>query len=72
MKNAIAIAKKDPTFGTVVDDPLLADWLQEAANHGGEPRGVFVVQLREAKKEWRGRCSRPEALHPIPGLSQLR
>jgi D-serine deaminase-like pyridoxal phosphate-dependent protein len=25
---AIAIAKKDPTFGTVVDDPLLADWLQ--------------------------------------------
>lgn len=28
---AIALAKHDPTFGTVVDDPLLADWLQEAA-----------------------------------------
>lgn len=32
---AIAIAKKDPTFGTVVDDPLLADWLQEAAASEG-------------------------------------
>jgi D-serine deaminase-like pyridoxal phosphate-dependent protein len=28
---AIALAKHDSTFGTVVDDPLLADWLQEAA-----------------------------------------
>ena len=27
----IALAKRDPTFGTVVDDPLAADWLQEAA-----------------------------------------
>jgi D-serine deaminase-like pyridoxal phosphate-dependent protein len=27
----IALAKREPTFGTVVDDPLVADWLQEAA-----------------------------------------
>jgi D-serine deaminase-like pyridoxal phosphate-dependent protein len=28
---AIALAKHDPTFGTVVDDPLAADWLEAAA-----------------------------------------
>jgi D-serine deaminase-like pyridoxal phosphate-dependent protein len=38
---AIALAKRDPTFGTVVDDPLLADWLQEAAAAEG-------VKLRTA------------------------
>jgi D-serine deaminase-like pyridoxal phosphate-dependent protein len=27
----IALAKRDPTFGTVVDDPLSAEWLQSAA-----------------------------------------
>ena len=27
----IALAKRDPTFGTVVDDPIAADWLQTAA-----------------------------------------
>src|ERR1051326_7823658 len=27
----IALAKRAPTFGTVVDDPIAADWLQEAA-----------------------------------------
>lgn len=27
----IALAKREPTFATVVDDPLVADWLQEAA-----------------------------------------
>jgi len=27
----VALAKKDPTIGTVVDDPIAADWLQEAA-----------------------------------------
>jgi D-serine deaminase-like pyridoxal phosphate-dependent protein len=27
----IALAKHEPTFGTVADDPLVADWLQEAA-----------------------------------------
>src|SRR5580704_14857184 len=27
----IALAKHDPTFGTVVDDPLTAEWLQTAA-----------------------------------------
>src|SRR5579872_836867 len=27
----IALAKREPTFGTVVDDPLVAGWLQEAA-----------------------------------------
>lgn len=28
----IALAKHDPTFGTVVDDPLAAEWLQAAAS----------------------------------------
>ena len=37
----IALAKHEPTFGTVVDDPLAADWLQEAAAHEG-------VKLRTA------------------------
>ena len=27
----IALAKREPTFATVVDDPLAADWLQQAA-----------------------------------------
>jgi D-serine deaminase-like pyridoxal phosphate-dependent protein len=31
----IALAKRDPTFGTVVDDPLAAEWLQAAAAAGG-------------------------------------
>jgi hypothetical protein len=28
-----------------------------AANHGKEPRQVFVIQLREAEKEWRRRLA---------------
>jgi D-serine deaminase-like pyridoxal phosphate-dependent protein len=28
----IALAKRDPTFGTVVDDPMVAEWLQAAAS----------------------------------------
>src|SRR5882672_5202767 len=32
---AIALAKRDPTFASVVDDPLTADWLQEAAAREG-------------------------------------
>src|SRR5690242_494071 len=31
----IALAKRDASFGTVVDDPLAADWLQEAAAREG-------------------------------------
>lgn len=31
----IALAKREPTFGTVVDDPLSAEWLQEAAAREG-------------------------------------
>src|SRR5438477_5096364 len=31
----IALAKREPTFATVVDDPLAADWLQEAAAREG-------------------------------------
>ena len=31
-----------------------------AANHGRRPRRVFVIQLREAVKEWRRR--RPDSL----------
>jgi D-serine deaminase-like pyridoxal phosphate-dependent protein len=29
----VALAASEPTFGTVVDDPLAASWLQEAAAH---------------------------------------
>ncbi|HTM47092.1 MAG TPA: DSD1 family PLP-dependent enzyme [Bryobacteraceae bacterium] len=35
INRAIMLAKRDPTFGTVVDDPLAADWLQEAAAREG-------------------------------------
>src|SRR5437016_11300837 len=31
----IALAKREPTFATVVDDPLTAEWLQEAAAREG-------------------------------------
>src|ERR1051326_7687968 len=31
----IALARREPPFGTVVDDPLAADWLQEAAAREG-------------------------------------
>jgi D-serine deaminase-like pyridoxal phosphate-dependent protein len=31
INRVVALAKRDPSFGTVVDDPLAADWLQEAA-----------------------------------------
>ncbi len=43
----IALAKRDPTFGTVVDDPLVADWLQEAAAREG-------VKLRTAVDVYAG------------------
>src|SRR5688572_23066878 len=31
ISRTIALAREDPTFATVVDDPAAADWLQEAA-----------------------------------------
>ena len=31
INRTIALARREPTFGTVVDDPLVANWLQEAA-----------------------------------------
>src|SRR5262249_38754108 len=31
ISRAIALSKKDPTFMFVVDDPLVADWIEEAA-----------------------------------------
>jgi D-serine deaminase-like pyridoxal phosphate-dependent protein len=31
INRVIALAKREPTFGTVVDDPLAAEWLQDAA-----------------------------------------
>ena len=31
----IALARREPTFATVVDDPIAADWLQEAAAANG-------------------------------------
>jgi Predicted amino acid aldolase or racemase len=43
----IALAKRDSTFATVVDDPLTADWLQEAAAREG-------VKLRTAVDVYAG------------------
>src|SRR2546425_608671 len=43
----IALAKRDPTFATVVDDPLVAGWLQEAAAREG-------VKLRTAVDVYAG------------------
>lgn len=31
IQRAIELARREPTFGTVVDDPLVAQWLQDAA-----------------------------------------
>jgi D-serine deaminase-like pyridoxal phosphate-dependent protein len=39
---AVALAKHDSTFGTVVDDPQLVDWLQEAAANEGIKLRVVV------------------------------
>jgi D-serine deaminase-like pyridoxal phosphate-dependent protein len=39
---AIALARHDSTFGTVVDDPQLVDWLQEAAANEGIKLRVVV------------------------------
>jgi D-serine deaminase-like pyridoxal phosphate-dependent protein len=44
---AIALAKRDATFGTVIDDPLTADWLQQAAASEG-------VKLRTAVDVYAG------------------
>lgn len=35
INRVIALAKREPTFGTVVDDPLAAEWLQDAAASQG-------------------------------------
>src|SRR5579864_533835 len=43
----IALARREPTFGTVVDDPLSASWLQEAAAADG-------VKLRTAVDVYAG------------------
>jgi D-serine deaminase-like pyridoxal phosphate-dependent protein len=43
----IALAKREPTFGTVVDDPLAAEWLQQAAAEAG-------VKLRTAVDVYAG------------------
>ncbi len=43
----IALAKRDPTFATVVDDPIAAGWLQEAAAREG-------VKLRTAVDVYAG------------------
>lgn len=34
IRRLVALARRDPTVGTVVDDPLAAEWLQEAAAAG--------------------------------------
>jgi hypothetical protein len=33
-------------------------------NPGQPPRGVFVIQLEEARKEWKRRKSQPKATKP--------
>ena len=35
INRVIALAKREPTFATVVDDPLAAEWLQDAAENQG-------------------------------------
>jgi D-serine deaminase-like pyridoxal phosphate-dependent protein len=44
---AIALAKHDPTFATVIDDPQTADWLQQAAASEG-------IKLRTAVDVYAG------------------
>src|SRR5436309_3355591 len=44
INRTIALARREPTFGTVVDDPQVADWLQEgAAAEGVKGRTAVVV-----------------------------
>jgi D-serine deaminase-like pyridoxal phosphate-dependent protein len=43
----VALAKRDPTFGTVTDDPIVADWLQQAAAAEG-------IKLRTAVDVYAG------------------
>lgn len=38
----VALAKREPTFATVVDDPLVADWLHESASSQGVNLRVVV------------------------------
>jgi len=47
INRAVMLAKREPTFATVVDDPLAADWLQEAAAREG-------VKLRTAVDVYAG------------------
>lgn len=44
ISRVIALAKREPTFATVVDDPQVADWLQQsAASQGTKVRVVVDV-----------------------------
>ncbi len=43
----VALAKRDPTVGTVTDDPIVADWLQQAAAAEG-------IKLRTAVDVYAG------------------
>ena len=36
-----------------------------AASWGEPPRECFIIQLREARAEWRRRLARPEADHSV-------
>src|SRR4051812_1200784 len=47
IERTIMLAKHEPTFGTVVDDPLVADWLQQAAAREG-------IKLRTAVDVYAG------------------
>ena len=47
ISRTVALAKREPTFATVVDDPQAAEWLQEAAAEAG-------VKLRTAVDVYAG------------------
>ncbi len=46
----IGLAKREPTFGTVVDDPIVADWLQDAAASQGVSLRTVVDVFAGSKR----------------------
>src|ERR1700676_1027325 len=44
IERAVALSKKDPTFSFVVDDPLVVDWLDQAAEaENARPKTLVSV-----------------------------
>ena len=42
IERAVALSKKDPTFSFVIDDPLVFDWLEQAAEAENAKLKVLV------------------------------